>query len=479
MDSQHQDSEITTGLKVNESCAVIGINGTGDVFTSILTGLRSLQHRGQENSGIATFNNNRISAVKVKGLVSEGFTRFLEENEPLPGNVGIGHNRYSTQGLKDVTGAGPFLISTMIGDMAISHNGEIANYDELREMLKEKGVPFTTKTDTEVMLNLLGIEIKQSGIKNGIRNAMEKMIGSYSAILMIQERMFAIRDPNGFKPLIIGKTKDSIIVASESCALDTLDAMILRDVEPGEVVEIKKDEIISLFTMKTNNVSHCMFEYVYFARPDSIIDGIEVYRSRINMGRELAKESPVDGDIVIPVPDSGRSQAYGFSLESKIIYDEGLFKNRYSERTFIMPEFQDRHTAVKIKLNPIKSVVDGKRVILVDDSIVRGTTMKKIISLIRDAGAKEVHVRIGSPKIVAPCYFGIDMKTRKELIGAEKTEDEIARDIGADSLKYLSIEGLAKSIGMSRKELCTGCLTGEYPVKVKGERLVGQARIID
>jgi amidophosphoribosyltransferase len=470
VDSHPPDYDPITGLKPSENCAVIGICGTENVFFELHTALRTLQHRGQEASGVAIFDGKKINELKVDGLVYEGFRPFIEKGKIPSGNVGIGHNRYSTAGMKNITGAGPFLISTSNGDMAISHNGEIVNYQELREELKEQGTPFISSTDTEVMLNLLAKCIRQRGVKNGIKYAMELMQGSYSVVLLIEGTMYAIRDPKGFRPLILGRTLNEIIVASESSAIDVLGGNVIRDVDPGEVIEIQNGEYNSIFRMRSERSAHCMFEYVYFARPDSVIDQIEVYNARYNMGTRLAKDSPIEADVVIPVPDSGRTQALSFAKESKINYNEGLFKNRYSERTFIMPSDKGRDDAVKLKLNPIKSVVEGKRVVLVDDSIVRGTTMKRIVRLLRDFGAKEVHVRVGSPKIIAPCYFGVDMKTRDQFIALNKNDEEIAKEIGADSVAYLSIDGLIQSIGMDRKSLCLGCLTGEYPVKIRGEK---------
>ena len=467
---QPQDCDPINGPKLSENCAVVGIYGIDDVFFKIYTSLRTLQHRGQEASGVAIFDNSRISSLKVDGLAHEGFKPYIERGAVPSGSIGIGHNRYSTAGMKNITGAGPFLISTFMGDMALSHNGEIVNYEILRSELKEQGVPFVTKTDSEVLLNFLAKSIRQWGVKNGIRHAMETLQGSYSCVFMIQDTMYAIRDPKGFRPLIIGKTGREIVVASESSAIDVLGGKVIRDVEPGEVIEIKNGEFSTLFRIRSQRISHCMFEYVYFARPDSVIDNVEVYNSRYKMGEELAREAPVEADVVVPVPDSGRTQALSFAKASGIEYSEGLFKNRYSERTFIMPGDANRELAVKLKLNPIKSVISGKRMVLVDDSVVRGTTMKRIVTLLREFGAKEVHVRIASPKIIAPCYYGVDMKTRDQFIAIGKSDNEISKEVGADSLAYLTIEGLVKSIGIERRGLCLGCLTGEYPTKIEGEK---------
>lgn len=469
MVSQPQDYDPINGLKPSENCAVVGVYGSQKVFFDIFKALRTLQHRGQEASGVAIFSGDKINALKVDGLVHEGFKQAIERNSYPDGPVGIGHNRYSTAGMKNITGAGPFLISTFMGDMAVSHNGEIVNYKILRDEMKEQGVPFVTKTDTEVLLNYLARSIKLRGIKNGIKDAMERLQGSYAIAFMIQDTLYAIRDPRGFRPLILGKNKNQIIVASESCAIDILGGKVIRDIEPGEVVEIKNGNFETILKVKSEITSHCMFEYVYFARPDSVIDEVSVYNSRYLMGELLAEESPADADIVVPVPDSGRTQALSYAKQSGLEYTEGLFKNRYSERTFIMPVQEDRQQAVKLKLNPIKSVIQGKRVVLVDDSIVRGTTMKQIVALLKDSGAKEVHVRIAAPKIIAPCYYGVDMKTKDQFIALNRSDEEIGREVGADSLAYLSIDGLIESIGKDRKSMCLGCLTGKYPTKIEGE----------
>ncbi len=474
---QPQDYDPINGLKPSENCAVVGIYGTDQVFLNIYSALRTLQHRGQEASGVAIFDGERINALKVDGLAHEGFRQSIERKSYPEGKIGIGHNRYSTAGMKNITGAGPFLISTFLGDMAVAHNGEIVNYQSLRDEMKEQGVPFITKSDSEVLLNYLAKSIRQCGIKNGIRHAMETFHGSYSLVFMIQDTMYAIRDQRAFRPLILGATEKEIIVASESCAIDVLGGKIIRDIEPGEVVEIKNGTYETLFKLKQERTSHCMFEYVYFARPDSVIDGVSVYNSRYALGTILAQEAPVDADMVVPVPDSGRTQALSYAKASGIEYSEGLFKNRYSERTFIMPVQTERQMAVKLKLNPIKSVIQGKRIILVDDSIIRGTTMKQIVTLLREFGATEVHVRIASPKIIAPCYYGVDMKTRDQFIALNKTDEEISREVGADSLAYISIEGLIKGIHMEEKSLCLGCLTGKYPTNIEGEESAYQTKL--
>ncbi|WP_337860240.1 amidophosphoribosyltransferase [Ferroplasma sp.] len=453
MDSLHQELDITTGQKPSDECAVVGYIGN-NAYTNMVFSLKALQHRGQESSGIATFDG-KIHIKKGMGLVSEVF-----HNEFLDGKVAIGHNRYSTAGSKGVENAGPFVISSSTGYIGISHNGEITNAHCLREKLKEKGYIFYSSSDTEVMLIEMVSEINKYGIRDGIKKAMLKIKGAYALAILINDTLYALRDTFGFRPLIMGKNDDGYMVASESAAIDTVSGTIIRDVKPGELVEINEHGYKSIFTINSK-IAHCMFEYVYFARPDSIIDKREVFDVRYRIGLKLAMENPVNADVVVPVPDSGRSQALGYSVYSKIPYSEGLIKNRYSDRTFILPDQKSRYDAIKIKLNTIKSVINGKKVVLVDDSIVRGNTMKHIIKLLRKDGAAEVHVRVGSPPIIAPCYFGVDMKTKNDFIADSKSIDAIRKEIGADSLGYITIEGLKESIGMN--ELCTGCLTGIYP----------------
>jgi amidophosphoribosyltransferase len=453
VDFRHQESDITTGQKPSEECAVVGYIGN-NAYINVIFALKALQHRGQESSGMATFDG-KIHIKKGMGLVSEVF-----RNEFLEGNIAIGHNRYSTAGSKGIENAGPFVISSSTGYIGVSHNGEITNAHCLRERLKEKGYIFYSSSDTEVMLTEMVSEINKYGIRDGIKKAMLKIKGAYALAILINNKLYALRDPFGFRPLIMGKNDNGYIVASESAAIDTVSGTVIRDVMPGELVEITENGLKSIFTIE-HAKSHCMFEYVYFARPDSIIDKREVFDVRYKIGIKLAMESPVKADVVVPVPDSGRSQALGYSVYSGIPYSEGLIKNRYSDRTFILPDQKSRYDAIKIKLNTIKSVINEKRIVLIDDSIVRGNTMKHIIKLLRKDGASEVHVRVGSPPIIAPCYFGVDMKTKDDFIADSRTIEEIRKEIGADSLGYITIDGLKESIGM--KELCIGCLTGIYP----------------
>lgn len=478
MDSPPLESDPIIGQKPSEDCAVVGVVGKEDVLHKIILGLKSLQHRGQESAGIATFDGSQIKVKRGMGLVSEVFRdEDPHIQETLPGNAGVGHTRYSTKGSKNLENAGPFVLSSTTGYLAVSHNGEITNAERIRTELKKKGAMFMTNSDTETMLMEITRDVQEMGIYPGLRLAMSRLKGAYSIALLINDTLFAVRDPLGFRPLTIGRVNDSFVISSESCIYDVLGGELIRDVKPGEVIELRPDGYSTVFKIPSKKTSHCMFEYVYFARPDSVIDGIEVFSTRVNLGRTLSREHPVEADVVIPVPDSGRAHALGFALESGIVYNEGLMKNRFSDRTFIMPTQERRVNAIKLKLNPIKSVIKEKRVVLVEDSIVRGNTIKHIISILRKHGATEVHVRVGSPKIVAPCYFGVDMKTRSEFIAKDKTVDEIREEIGADSLGYISIDGLVKSIGMNTEDLCLGCLTGTYPTTIPGEELVKQTEL--
>ncbi len=411
------------------------------------------------------------------GLVGEVFNEKTKDSEYLLGNVGIGHTRYSTAGSKAMENAGPFLVTNALGHIALSHNGEITNADRLRDELLKQGLTFLTSSDTEVLLMELAREISIHGINGGVKIAADRLKGAYAITFLINDRLYAMRDPLGIRPLIIGKMVSGYIVASESCALDINGAEIVRDVKPGELVEVTANGITSILTVPGRKLAHCMFEYVYFARPDSIIDNIEVFQTRLSLGRTLARESPVDADVVFAVPDSGRAQALGYSQESGIPYSEGLIKNRFSDRTFIMPTQQSRTSAIRLKLNVIQSEVKGKRIILVDDSIIRGNTMNHIVSLLRRAGAKEVHVRIGCPPVVAPCFYGVDMKTKDQFVANGRSVDEICKEIGADSLGYVSIRGLIESIGIGRDGLCLGCLTGDYPTTVSEEKYPRQKEL--
>lgn len=441
----------------------------------IFYALRVLQHRGQESAGIGVFSNG-IKCIKGMGLAHQALK--ADDVRNLKGEMGIGHVRYSTFGTSTIENAQPIVVSTNYGDIALAHNGEIVNAGAIMDELKKKGWAFITSSDSEIAVRLLANDIANTGDPvRSLKNLMSMIQGSFSMTIMIDNRVFAIRDPLGIRPLCIGRTKSGFAAASESVVFDTLGGEFIRDVEPGEIVELLPGEAKSIKTGLAKGRAHCMFEWVYIARADSTIEGRLVYEVRRKIGQRLAKEQPVDADVVVPIPDSGRSHAIGYSEESGIRYSEGLMKNRYVERTFIMPEQAERTTSVMLKLNPLKSVIKDKRVVLVDDSIVRGTTIRQIVQLVRNAGAKEVHVRIGSPPIRAPCYFGIDMKTREQFAATGRTVEQIAKMITANSLGYISVDGLVESIGLPSSDLCLACLTEEYPMAVPGEKVRYQKKL--
>jgi amidophosphoribosyltransferase len=458
-----------------EECGIFAIASVANVSIDIFYALRVLQHRGQESAGIAVYNNG-IKAIKGMGLAHQALK--TDDVNNLKGQLGIGHVRYSTVGSSNLENAQPIVVSTNYGDIALAHNGEIVNAEKIMDELKKKGWAFITSSDSEIAVRLLANDIANTGDPvRSLKNLMSMLQGSYSMTIMIDNRVFAIRDPLGFRPLCVGRTKSGFAAASESVVFDTLGGEFIRDVEPGEIVEMLPGEIRSIKTGLSKGKAHCMFEWVYIARADSCIDGKLVYEVRSRIGQRLAKEQPVDADVVVPIPDSGRSHAIGYSEESGIRYSEGLMKNRYVERTFIMPEQSDRVTSVMLKLNPLKSVIKDKRVVLVDDSIVRGNTIRQIVQIVRNAGAKEVHVRVGSPPIRAPCFFGIDMKTREQFAATGRTIEEIGKMITADSLGYISVEGLVDAIGHPANDLCLGCLTEEYPMSVPGEKVRYQKKL--
>ncbi len=458
-----------------DECGVFAIASVANVSVDIFYALRVLQHRGQESAGIAVYNSG-IKAVKGMGLAHVALK--MDDVQNLKGELGIGHVRYSTFGSSTIENAQPIVVSTNYGDIALAHNGEIVNADKIMDDLKKKGWAFITSSDSEIAVRLLANDIASTGdpVKS-LKNLMGMLQGSYSMAIMIGNRVFAMRDPMAIRPLCVGRTKTGYAAASESVVFDSLGGEFLRDVEPGEIVELLPGEVKSIKTGLGKGKAHCMFEWVYIARADSCIDEKLVYEVRRRIGQRLAKEQPVDADVVIPIPDSGRSHAIGYSEVSGIRYSEGLMKNRYVERTFIMPEQSERVTSVMLKLNPLKSIIKDKRVVLVDDSIVRGNTIRQIVQIVRNAGAKEVHVRIGSPPIRSPCYFGIDMKTREQFAATGRTIDEIGKMITADSLGYISVEGLVEAIGHPASDLCLGCLTEEYPMPIPGEKVRYQKKL--
>jgi amidophosphoribosyltransferase len=454
---------------LQDKCGIVGAYSnkkTVNVSRQIYYGLYSLQHRGQESAGISTNDGKVMSTQKGMGLVCDVFNNGNIEG--IDGYAGIGHVRYSTTGKSLIENSQPFVSEFEFGTIAIAHNGDIINSMELRKDLECKGYKFKSSTDSEVLCHLLTIEYSKTGdMVQAIQQVSKKLIGSYSLVILINDDLLVVRDPIGIKPLSMGKMDGMIIVASETVAFDVVGAKYVRDVEPGEIIVIN-DEIKSFKMPEYGKTprAHCMFEYVYFARPDSILDGRNVYDVRLKIGKTLSKEHGVDADVVMPVPDSAITAAIGYSRESGLPYGEGLIKNRYIGRTFIMPTQDERETSVKLKMNPIRSELQGKRIVLVDDSVVRGTTSKALVDVLREAGAKEIHLRVGCPPIISPCYYGIAMATKKELIASDKKVEEIRETLGVDSLGYLNIDSLVKCIGIKRDELCTGCLTGEYPTSL-------------
>jgi len=461
--------------KPKHFCGVAGMTLTVDCVPALRKALRVIQHRGQESAGISVFDG-RIKTVRGMGLVHEVLNPRALAN--LRGNSGIGHVRYSTTGSSCAENCAPISVTTLHGDIALAHNGDIVNADKLRTKLQAEGWAFLTTTDSEIVVRLMGNELSQNPDPvRAIKNTMRIIDGAYALTTQVNGRVFGVRDPFGFRPLCLGRLHDGYAVASESCVFEVLQGEFVRDIAPGEIVEITPHGYQSHSVPAMPNKAHCMFEWVYFARPDSIIDGVEVYSARKKLGHILASEQPVEADVVVPVPDSGRAHAMGYAEASGIPYEEGFMKNRYVERTFIMPEQTARDEGVALKLNAIRSTIKDKKVVLVDDSIVRGTTMRRIVQMTRRAGAKEVHVRIGCPPVRAPCYYGIDMKTREQFAATDRTVAEIAKLITADSVGYTSIQGLVKALGMPESELCMACLTGEYPTNVPGERTRFQQKL--
>lgn len=444
-------------------CGIIGIYDTEnrDISKILYYGLYALQHRGQESSGMAVNNNGFIDYHKDLGLAHEVFSEEIINR--LRGNVGVAHVKYGTNGEPNSINAEPLVVGYKKGALAISSSGKIINAEEIREKLEDEGTIFATDTDAEVVANLIA-RFHKDDIEMAIVNALKSIKGSYTMILMTTDRLIGARDPYGMGPLCIGKLGKDYILSSETCALDTIGAEFFRDVEPGEMVVIKDGKIKSIKSEKIYDKKFCIFEFIYLARPDSKIDGVSVYLARREAGKLLAKASPAEADIVISAPDSGTVAAIGYAEQSGIPYAEGLIKNKYIGRTFIEPTQELREQGVRLKLNVLKENVEGKRVVLVDDSIVRGTTMRRIVGMLKSAGAKEVHLRIASPPVMDPCYFGLDT-TKKNLIAVEKSIEEIRESIGADSLEYLSLKDLIKGTG-EEGVYCTGCLNGIYPMDI-------------
>ncbi|MBN2733396.1 MAG: amidophosphoribosyltransferase [Methanomicrobiaceae archaeon] len=450
-------------------CGIVGIADAGGVSFPLYYALYALQHRGQESAGITTFDGVSLYKYKDNGLVAEVFNADILSG--LKGNVGVGHVRYPTTGAKIPENIQPFNFTFQQKKISLVHNGNLTNTQALRREFEERGQIFCTTTDTEIIGNIIVDELRHSSsMQDAVLACMKKLEGSYSVIVMVDDRIHAFRDPLGIRPLCLGKMHEGHIVCSESVAIDALNGEFIRDVKPGELITIFQDEVKSVQIAQASGSAFCVFEYIYFARPDSVIDGKLVYDVRRRIGKSLHLEAPVDADIVSPVPDSGTAHATGYSESSGIPFREGLIKNRYMGRTFIMPNQKARENAVRIKLNPVKKHLNGKSVVLVDDSIVRGTTSRRIIDIVKDAGAREVHIRVGSPAIKAPCYLGVDMPTREELIAHNRTCDDVCEKIGATSLHHISIDSLIRATGHCADDLCIGCLTGEYPLKINKEK---------
>ena len=455
-------------VKLLEECVVFGVRSSGsDVASSVYSGLYALQHRGQESCGIAINDDGVITGHKGLGLVSEVFSKDVLEKLP-GGNMAIGHCRYSTTGGLSVENAQPLVIRHIKGTMAIAHNGNLPNAAKLKEELELTGAIFHTTSDTEVIAHTIIRErLASDSIEEAISRAMTKIQGAYSLVIMSPKKLIAVRDPLGFRPLCIGKAGEDYIVASESCALDSVGAAFIRDVKPGEIVIIDEEGMRSIEdNCKPGKKSACVFEFIYFARPDSVIDGSCVHTARLRAGAFLALEHPVQADVVIGVPDSGIDAALGYSKQSGYPYDVGFIKNKYIGRTFSEPFLPQRESILRFKVNTISSTVRGKRVILIDDSIVRGTTSKRIVRLLREAGAKEVHMRVSSPPFLYPCFFGTDIRSKEHLIAANHTVEEIAEIIGVDSLGFLGVENVTKLADNPSLEFCTSCFTGRYPIEV-------------
>lgn len=451
---------------MHESCGVFGIYAPNeDVARITFFALFALQHRGQESAGIATTNGKGIQVYADMGVVSQVFSE--ESLSSLSGDIAIGHNRYSTRGSSRIGNVQPIVVGSGADTIAVAHNGNIINAEYLHNELRERGCKFRSSTDTEVIANLILSSTEKDWIGR-IKYAMNRLKGAYSLTIMTRDTLFGVRDPLGVRPLCLGKLNNGWVIASESCALDHIGATVEKEIAPGEIISINNGGVNSYF-VPVDRLGFCIFEYIYFARPDSVINGKLLYQTRQAMGAGLADEHPVDADLVMGVPDSATAAGVGYALRSGIPLGEGLIKNRYVGRTFIEPHQRIRELGVKLKFNPLPQILSGKRVVLVDDSIVRGTTTPKVISLLRRAGAKEVHMRICAPPLRFPCFFGVDMATQRELIAAHKTVDEIRELIGADSLGYLSLEGLFKAVDLPRNIFCSACFTGDYPIPVQLE----------
>ena len=461
----------------HDECGVFGVFGHPEAANLAYLGLYALQHRGQESAGIVSSDGTELHLHRAMGEVEEIFQPSVLAQ--LPGSLAIGHTRYSTAGDKALLNAQPIMIDCNKGKVALGHNGNLTNAAEWRRRLEHRGSIFQSNSDTEVIVHLLA-RSQARNLSGALGDALNQVEGAYSLLVLTADELYAVRDPRGFRPLVLGKLTTpggfvAWLVASETCAFDLLNAQYVREIEPGEMVRISKSGIESIHFAPEKPHQQCIFEHVYFSRPDSIIFGRSVNQSREMLGRLLAKEHPVEADIVVPVPDSGVPAAIGYALESKIPFRMGLIRNHYIGRTFIEPSQAIRNFGVKLKLNPIRGLIEGQRVILVDDSIVRGTTSRKIVRMVREAGAKEVHVRISCPPTISPCYYGVDTPTREELIASANTPEEICKYLAADSLGYLSLPALRQAVADTEGRFCTSCYTGVYPTDLVQLEVRGSA----
>jgi amidophosphoribosyltransferase len=442
-------------------CGIFGIANHDDASQMTYLGLYALQHRGQESTGISSSDGEQVFTHKSMGYVADVFSEDVMDK--LKGVNAIGHTRYSTAGDSNEGNAQPIVVNCRYGTVALVHNGNLINAVSLRETLEQQGAIFQSTSDTEVILHLL-TKAEADDLFGALAETLSQVRGAFSLLLLTEDSLIGVRDPNGFRPLNIGKVNNSYVLASETCAFDLIGATYIREVEPGEIVMIRGEELKSMKALHAPRLAKCIFEHVYFSRPDSLVFGRSVQASRDQMGRILAQESSIDADLVVPIPDSGVSAAIGYSQESGIPFAFGLIRNHYVGRTFIEPKTKIRNFGVKVKLNPVRELLAGKRVVLIDDSIVRGTTSRKIVKMVRAAGAKEVHMRISCPPTLSPCFYGVDTPTKKELIASSHTVEEVGKYIEADSLAYLSLQGLLRAVGGKGGEFCTACYTGQYPI---------------
>jgi len=461
MNQSHEISEVFD--KFHEECGVFGIFGHPEASTITQLGLFALQHRGQEACGIVSSDGTELYQFRSIGLVADVLTESVLKS--LKGSIAIGHTRYSTAGKNTIKEVQPFAVTCQHGQLAICHNGNLPFAQQKRKELEQSGAIFSSTSDTETILHSIA-RTKAKSTTEAIARVLNDTEGAFSLLFLTLDSLIAVRDPRGFRPLVLGKLKDAWCVASETCAFDLIDAEYVREIEPGEMLVINEKGLQTSFPLQKKPFAFCAFEHVYFSRPDSIIFGRSVNESRHKMGKRLAIEQPCDADLVVPVPDSGVAAAIGYATQSGINFRQAIIRNHYVGRTFIEPSQSIRSFGVRLKLNPIKDLISGKRIVLVDDSIVRGTTSKKIVQMVREAGAKEVHVRVSCPPTISPCYYGVDTPTKAELIAAQVSVEEVRRYIGADSLGYLSLEGMLEAIGIDPNSFCTACWSSKYPISL-------------